>query len=201
MKLKTFSHTYAYPTAQPPEWSAYVERWYQLDAAAYGMTALYWRNRDQLHAAPRMIFLASPGASNFTDAQFALSEGLSPAKFVHTLPNVRSAALLQVMNWSGSVFCLQNDPATILAGLREAVGIGGEGEDCIWVVAAHVCANGEFQADLFVLGSSGPLIIRKSAAKAMEIPVAHDKHWLSWLKRPEQDRSEFVGPGFVVSVG
>lgn len=155
MRVSRYSIDYTYPASTEPEWSSLVERWYQLDAAAYGVSEVYWRHRARLQAAPpQWIFLASPGASNFTDRQFVLSATPSPAKFVHTLPNIRSAALLQVMNWSGQVLCVQNDPATIETALNEAAEMAAESGGDVWLTGSTVRDNG-FSAYLFVVGREG----------------------------------------------
>ena len=173
MRLRHFSFAYDYPATAEPAWAPQVERWYQLDAAAFGLTELYWRERENLSSRPAAMFLASPGGSNFTDRQFAAGATPSPTKFVHTLPNIRSAALLQVMGWSGRVLCLQKDPETVLAALSEAV----RGRRNAWVVSAFP-VQGRFEAHIFVLGSDGPLKIWNSGVAKTG---THDKDWFSWL--------------------
>ncbi len=165
--MKHFSFKYDYPTKTQPEWAPQVERWYQLDAAAYGLTELYWRHRAELRPLPDQIFLASPGASNLTDWQFA-SGPPSPSKFVHTLPNIRSAPLLQVMKWSGRVFCIQKDPSTIVAAIHEASHVGGRS----WVVSAFGSADAGFEAHIFVLDET-------PRRKTVDDPSLHDKTWLN----------------------
>lgn len=169
MTVSQFSFTYEYPAKTQPEWAPQVERWYQLDAAAYGVTELFYRNREKLPL-PAQIFLASPGASNHTDHQFATGAP-SPSKFVHTLPNIRSAPLLQVMQWSGRVFCIQKDPETITAALQEASHVAGVS----WVVSAIVPLSGPATAHIFVLGA-GNLLGGRSLTMAM--PGTHDKDWI-----------------------
>src|ERR1035437_689374 len=117
MGLDWYQHNFNFPLESEPEWSARVERWYQLDAASFALTETFWRHQQTLEVLPKWMLLASPLASNVTDRQFVASGASSPAKFVHTLPNIRSASLLQVMGWSGPVICLQNDPETVLTGI------------------------------------------------------------------------------------
>ena len=114
-----------------------VERWYQLDAFAFGLpqAAVFWKLDERLRQlpakdsarVPQLLILASPEGSNRTDSDFAhafLKTGIgSPSKFVHTLPNSRSAALLQVLGWSGQLFCFQNDPSTMVTALKQAMRI------------------------------------------------------------------------------
>jgi len=191
MRLSWYSHSFTFPGLQEPEWSAQVERWSQLDAASFGVTEVFWHNREHLQSRPEWMLLCSPGASNRTDHQFAQAPVPSPAKFVHTLPNIRSAALLQVMKWSGQVLCLQKDPSTILNGLREALQLAEDGSLPIWVVSINQTGS-DMTAYIFVLDREGPLKISKSPSQAMENAASHDKQWLSWLNTKE-DRPAFKG--------
>ena len=124
---------FAFPPVSEPSWHALVDRWYQLDAPAYGLCEAVMHWKGEWKVPDRMIF-ASPGASNVSDLDFVRSGTTSPAKFVHTLPNVRASALAQVMEWNGPTVCLQRDPMTFLSALVQA----GEwiGVDCpvAWVV-------------------------------------------------------------------
>ncbi len=180
MRMNWFSHDYSFPSAKEPEWHNLVERWYQLDAPAFGVTEVYWRHRDLLRAPPAWMLLCSPGASNLTDSQFAQTAQPSPAKFVHTLPNIRSASLLQVMKWSGQVLCLQNDPATILTGLREGLALCEDGALPVWVVSVTAEEQG-YRAHIFVLSAEGGLKIENTPPQIMAKAPVHDKQWISWL--------------------
>ncbi len=112
------SHTYEFPVKIAPKWAASVERWYQLDAYAFGMAdAAYAWGGD---VRPDIVFLASAGGSNVTDSEFATAGARSPALFVHSLPNVRSSAFCQVLDWHGPLYCFQNDPGTFEAATEEA---------------------------------------------------------------------------------
>jgi 3-oxoacyl-(acyl-carrier-protein) synthase len=112
------THAYRFPVSVAPGWAPRVERWYQLDASAFGMAdaAQAWRGDPP----PDVVFLASPGGSNVTDAEFAAAGARSPALFVHSLPNVRGSAFCQVFDWQGPIFCLQNDPDTFADATEEA---------------------------------------------------------------------------------
>jgi hypothetical protein len=187
MNLGVYSQDFSFPPAREPEWAPLVERWYQLDAAAYGVTEVYWRHRDRLQKPPSWILLCSPGASNATDRAFAHAAQPSPAKFVHTLPNIRSAALLQAMKWAGPVLCVQNDPNSILTGLREGLDLDGP----VWVVSV----SGQ-SAHIFVLSEDGELKIRKCEEGNMANAASHDKQWLSWISKPE--KKPFAGMGLLI---
>ena len=110
---------FSFPAQVEPSWSKVVDRWYQLDAYAYGLAEFYAQKEKELGPHPGMILLASPGASNETDYDFASTGATSPGKFVHTLPNIRVSPLCQVMNRTGPVLCIQNDPSTIETALIE----------------------------------------------------------------------------------
>ncbi len=192
MRLTHFSYQVDFPTGFPPDWANYVDRWYQLDAPAFALAELFWLNRKSLMKFPEWIFLCSPGASNITDAEFARNPQPSPAKFVHTLPNIRSAALLQVMQWAGPVLCLQNDPNTILTGLREALTLSENGAGTVWVASVTGGAR-EPTAHLFVIDETGKLKIEKTALPVMANDMAHDNDWLSWILNKKSE--PFRGSG------
>lgn len=92
--VKTFPST----TFAEPEWKTLVERWYQLDTPSVMLCESYWQQRQDLKM-PDMVLLNSPNLSFVTDQLFCKT--LSPSKFVHTLPSVRTSALFQLMNWRG----------------------------------------------------------------------------------------------------
>lgn len=136
-RLTLSQFTYEFPVKSEPAWSGLVERWYQLDAPAYGMTQAYAEFKSALTDRPDLIILASPGSSGETDFQFASTGASSPSKFVHTLPSVRGASLLKVMDWHGPLLCVQNDPETWLTGLHEALTLSQNNQKRIWVLTAE----------------------------------------------------------------
>jgi hypothetical protein len=117
-----YVHDFQFPVSEEPIWRNRVDRWYQLDAAAFGLCEVYSRSEAEPKSGdrPDLMILASPGSSNLADWNYARVSPASPSKFVHTLPNVRASGLLQLMGWSGPVLCLQNDPHTIARAIREA---------------------------------------------------------------------------------
>ncbi len=154
------SYEYQFPGKDEPAWSKKVERWYQLDAYAYGLAQAYtaWNLSKKHH--PDLMILASPGASNLTDAQFVQTGASSPAKFVHTLPNIRSSSLGQVMDWGGPLLCIQNDPMTQLTALSEAAALAQVFKK-IWVLTLNPNSKTPqlespalYRVDLFALGST-----------------------------------------------
>lgn len=117
---------FSFPQTEIPSWSDKVERWYQLDAFAFGAVQALERNSS---ISFDELFLASPAASTETDFHYVRSGTFSPQKFVHTLPNVRSSAALQFLGWEGPVFCIQNGPKTLETGIKElmlSVNSGGK---------------------------------------------------------------------------
>lgn len=143
-------HQISWPVTATPAWAGKVERWYQLDPAAYVLADAYWVFREQLQTPPAWLLLASPAASNFTDAQFAATTTPSPAKFVHTLPNVRGCSLLQLMNWTGQVLCLQKDPETVLFALEEAARIAEAEQAVVWVASSQQVGE-DWMAEIYVV--------------------------------------------------
>jgi len=134
--LKYYSHRFQFPFLKTPGWSTEVDRWYQLDPFAFGLADAYWKFRGEL-SKPALLFLASPLASNETDLDFAREGGISPNKFVHTLPNIRGSTLCQVMNWTGPVICLQKDPVTLMSAVDEASRWVGSQYPEIWIFSAR----------------------------------------------------------------
>lgn len=191
------SSVLSFPSAQEPEWAGQVERWYQLDAAAFALTETYWRHRELLKETPDWLFLSSPGASNATDAAFAAQAAVttpSPAKFVHTLPNVRSASLLKVMGWSGQVLCVQNDPRTVLTALLEGGAMSRFSGDRIWA-AAVFGPDTRLEAHIFIIGGTrGDLRLKPSEGDAVTGRLPSDRDFFSWLNGSEQHPFNFVAP-------
>lgn len=187
-------HFSAFPATVEPEWKDRVERWYQMDGAAFALTATYWHHRPLLEVPPEWMLLASPRASNRTDAQFAAAASPSPAKFVHTLPNIRVACMLQVMGASARVLCLQKDPVTVLTALSEAMQILLSEGGPVWVLSVTEEGSG-FTGHIFVLSRESQhatLKICKRSAPTMEIGAAHDTALFSWLNRSEHPDRKFI---------
>jgi 3-oxoacyl-(acyl-carrier-protein) synthase len=130
------AHPFSHPVKTAPAWASDVERWYQLDAFAFGMA-------DAAHAwsgdvRPDLVILASAGGSNMTDAEFATAGARSPALFVHSLPNVRSSAFCQVLKWHGPLFCLQSDPDTFEQATGEARRHFRATGETVWVLGVEI---------------------------------------------------------------
>jgi hypothetical protein len=144
--ISEFSFSFPFPAPIEPNWKTKVDRWYQLDAPAYGLAEFYEQHRAQLNSPPDLIVLASPSASNATDYQFASQGAQSPAKFVHTLPNIRVSPLCQVMNWNGPVLCVQNGEKTLESAINEAKYLLSDQLKRIWVLSVK-----DLQVTAFVL--------------------------------------------------
>jgi hypothetical protein len=140
-----------------------VDRWYQLDAYAYLLPAAFAEL--DIPTRPSSMLLACAGASNMADHAFVQTGAISPAKFVHTLPNIRSSSLLAVMQWNGPIFTLQRDPFTLSIAFREAAERAAGGEECwVWSVWERS------KVDLFVFGSASEASTHQWAAKVLEAP-------------------------------
>ena len=151
---------FSHPPGEPPPWANSVERWYQLDAYAYGFLHAFsrWKN---VGNRPDAIVLASPHASNETDAAFVRSHGMSPTRFVHTLPNVRSAPLCQLLEWSGPVISVHRDPTTLAYGLGQAIELCLARMDTVWLLGA-LRENEGYLAYGFQIGAGhGKLCVTK----------------------------------------
>ena len=130
MKLHLYRFPFEFPFLKDPEWSSKVDRWYQLDAAAFGTTELVWKMPEK----PDLIFLASQDASNGSDSLFVESDATSAVRFAHTLPNVRCSPFLQAKGWNLPVYCLQYGSATFENALRNAQIILGKPYKKIWIL-------------------------------------------------------------------
>src|SRR4051794_13717675 len=159
------SYNFWFPAQMEPLWSHQVERWYQLDAYSYGLAQAYFSWKGQLEDRPDFIILASPEASNRTDFLFAKTGGTSPSKFVHTLPNVRSSSLCQIIGWNGPLLCLQNDPYTLATGLREAADLLVSPFKRIWVLGVTRSVQASSTETYFTV--HGFNLIHRSLAKGL----------------------------------
>lgn len=186
--VQHLSYRFEHPAREAPSWKTVVERWYQLDAFAYGLAQAYVAWKPRFSGKPSLILLASPQASNLTDFEFARTGAQSPAKFVHTLSNIRCSSLCQVMEWAGPVLCLQKDPSTELHALREAAALLEFGhEGAIWVLSVFRSAGAGYQAHAFVL--SRPVRMPEEAAFEISITseparTETDSGLHVWLEAP-----------------
>ena len=127
-------HSFGVDRTQVPDWHQRVDRWYQLDEAAYGLVDAYFHCLSGLSSRPDLMVLASPAASNYTDFDFVKSGAMSPSLFVHTLPNIRSAPLLQAMEWKGPLLCIQAGRRTFLSGFVEGIEMAARHEQNVWIL-------------------------------------------------------------------
>jgi len=105
-----------------PKWREQVERWYQIDAPSYALCESYWQNRDFLKDLPQAVYINSPDCSFKTDQSFCKT--LSPSKFVHTLPSVRTSALFQLLMWRGPMYSFVGEQAEILRFAQDDIADG-----------------------------------------------------------------------------
>ena len=179
-----------FPAPQEPAWAKKVDRWNQLDEAAFSLLQAYWDWKETL-APPSMIFLASPGASNPTDRAFAQSGAVSPARFAHTLPNTRGTALLQAMGWSGPLICLQNGAQTLSSGLLEGVwALSKDVRPRVWVLGVSAKVFGCF------LDYHTTTYSREPANEPVESLVS-DSDLTKWLEAGTPSHPSFVLGGGV----
>lgn len=116
-----------------PTWSSQVERWYQLDeiSFAYCEAISQWNFLQDLPR-PQVVILATEGASNLADFDFAHADAISPAKFVYTLPNIFAAVMFQLLGWSGKTYCLHQGSSTLEFALHEAAELAKSGQS-VWL--------------------------------------------------------------------
>lgn len=185
---------YVFPIKEPPEWANQIDRWYQLDAFAYGLPEAYFSLKRLNETPPDLILLASAASSNETDFHFAQSGANSPSKFVHTLPNIRGSTLCQLMHWKGPLLCIQHDPTTQITALSEAIDLISASRKKIWIwsVTGNYCVHWfEIQANPETVPSSDfPLAgecayfeierdMSTTASNAKQVTDTTFQHWLS----------------------
>lgn len=199
--LRILRHSFEFPARAEPPWASQVERWSQLDAAAFGLAEIYDRNRETLSRPPRWFLLASPDASNETDRQFARGGATSPSKFVHTLPNIRSSSILRLMKWSGPLLCLQKDPWTFATALSEAMTLLETEGGPVWTAGVSRGARG-LEAWLFLLDpelEDSNFSLTKGAPNAKF--TAQDSNLTDWLAGAPVARSYSLGEGWEIGRG
>jgi hypothetical protein len=193
---------FEHPAKEEPIWKGLIERWYQLDAFAYGLAQAYTIWKPRIQSTPAMILLASPQASNETDFQFARGGATSPAKFVHTLPSIRCSPLCQVMEWSGPVVCIQSDPFTQVQALRDAAALLESGKTApIWVISVFNTApakvGGGYEAQAFILSRNAEKsdlhIVQELQKINCRNPLQNDHELQKWLRSESSDAYPLPG--------
>jgi hypothetical protein len=206
IRLNVWIHELQFPAATAPAWSGEVERWYQLDAYAYGMADATHAWRSQILDRPDLVILASPGGSNHTDWLFAHAEGTSPSLFVHTLPSIRGSSFCQVMNWHGPVLCIQNDPITCLTALGEAIGLLSQEIPTVWIVSVQRDHTRDTHYSAYLLsvstagqGATCEIEQRRVVRRADDGSSPSDARLLAWLRDRHPTRPELrLLDGYVV---
>lgn len=194
--VRSYAFRYAFPVREEPEWKHLVDRWYQLDAQSYGLAQAYWHWKPRMGEAPSLLILASPGASNETDRAFVVSGATSPAKFTHTLPNVRSSPLCQVMAWSGPMLCLQRDPATQITALAQAAEWVGAEYPRVWVVACGRDGAGYVVRGWTLGVDSGELAMHRKGARGEASGT--DGDFEKWIESETRAREFWLTNGWVI---
>ncbi len=183
-------HKSIFPLKGEPSWHARVDRWYQLDAPAFGLCEL-WSQAPTVEK-PALIVLASPGGCNGSDALFALQGASSPARFVHTLPSLRASALLQLMNWHGPLICLQNDPHSLSRALSEGAEWVSLNQQVCWVLGC----DADYVAYRFCLGGEGNMRLERGGAAAA-LPL--DSEINVWLGKSNGEPTAALGGGWQIT--
>ena len=117
--VQFFLKSFVFPPTEEPVWKSECERWQFLDEASFACAQTIFELR--LTPPPEIFYLCSPEGSNQTDLDFVIGNYMSPAKFVHTLPNVRVSSFFQVSKLKGEVLCFSNGVHSLAYGLNEAL--------------------------------------------------------------------------------
>lgn len=106
---------------QAPPWSEKVDRWYQLDHPSFVFCQAYWELEIVEKNCTDFLIIASDYASNQSDLNFVLdAPPFKPMYFVHTLPSIRAAPLLQLMQKELPVICISQEYQSLEKALRTA---------------------------------------------------------------------------------
>ena len=89
-------------------WMDRVERSYQLDEASQVLcqSIFNWNSQGLKFDETQAIIYLFDRGSNKADQDFIQSQGLSPAKFVYTLPNIPITIVQQMLKISVPTYCL-----------------------------------------------------------------------------------------------
>lgn len=195
--------SFRHPAPAEPRWSGRVDRWYQLDAAAYGIAESHHRLGQDLGPWPSLLILASPWASNETDVAFARAGASSPARFVHSLPSVRSSAFCQLSGWSGPMLCLQRDPHTLGTALAQAaLHLAADPGRPVWIATVIRAPGpaGLYEALWISVGGNPKAPVFELHREVA--PPAGDSYLIQVLKiQPATDRAAGLPGGYVLRCG
>lgn len=132
-----------FPRKDKPMWSNKIQRWNQLDEHSNILLEASYQFQDELHPRPDLLILASFQASNTSDYKFAHSRP-SPAKFVHTLPNVRGSLLCLLNDWTVPLYTIQSKERAIIQAIEQCQKLTQRGQYKNILIAASECINDKF---------------------------------------------------------
>lgn len=137
-------------------WENKIERYGQLDECSMALA----QATAAINPQANFIILASNGGSQISDLSFIQGEYVAPFKFVHTLPNVRSVAISQLLAWQGPMICVSDDPISLIKGLKEAHYLYKDGISKIWVMNVSRQKEQNFNCHFFEFNTNGQFKLR-----------------------------------------
>ena len=136
-----------------PKWAGLIKRWNQLDGEAFAVAQASYDNREFI-GKPSLIVFTSMEGSAPTDCDFVNSSKVSPAFFVHTLPNVRAMSLSLIIEQESRVLCLSRGEKSLISCIDQFYKLSQNQQDVLLVATKKVDHN--YECDFYKLnGSTG----------------------------------------------
>jgi len=137
-----------------PKWAQKIKRWNQLDGAAFTLAEVSHPLKKEI-LGTELVVLSSSLSSIQTDHEFYRSP--SAAKFVHTLPNVRATALLQVCELEVPVLSMENGQHSLFNALEEAISLVYDGSfKKVLIASIELIEKDSYRWDIFTININGP---------------------------------------------
>lgn len=94
-----------------PDWSEKFKHYNQMDKPTFYLAEFIWENKAELmKALPESISIKSLGSSYYSDRAYVLDKKTrNPAKFIYTLPSVKTNVICGILQWEGPVYCFVDE--------------------------------------------------------------------------------------------
>ena len=105
--MTTIEKTYNKENLFKPEWAREFKHYNQMDKPTFYLAEFIWEHQRILKKfLPRCISIKSLGSSYYSDRAYVLDKKTrNPAKFIYTLPSVKTNVICGILEWEGPVYC------------------------------------------------------------------------------------------------